>query len=144
MSTHILEEQRGTWSEGNMEMSEYGKELSRIGKKLSEMSKKTETDSLEDLHENLSLCKRTAQELKEIEPPSFVGGEHRNLINVFERLITAYSLQVNSKKTECHDRSRLLFLNGKRIVEEETQKVWSIFISILTNSSQFKFNKNTK
>jgi hypothetical protein len=127
-----------------MEISEYGKELSRIGKKISEMSKKTDTDSLEDLHENLFLCKMAALELKEIEPPSFVGAEHTNLINVFERLITAYSIQVKSKKTDGQDNSTLLFQKGKKIVEEETQKVWPIFISILTNSSQFMFNKNLK
>ncbi|MGM0901729.1 MAG: hypothetical protein ACQEXB_11625 [Bacillota bacterium] len=125
-----------------MGISEYGKELSSIGKEISEMSKTKETDLLEHLRENLSKCKKAAHKLKKIEPPSFVCVEHRNLINVFERLITAYSIQIESANADGHDDSRELLQKGEIIVEEETQKVWPIFISILRNSSHFMFNKN--
>ncbi|MBY0099376.1 hypothetical protein [Mesobacillus maritimus] len=128
-----------------MQLVEYGKELKRIGKEISEISGETEKSPLSDhLNKNIAICKRTVQKLKGIEPPPFLRVEHKNLTTVFERLITAYSLQLESAKNERHHYSSDLDVKGKAMVEEETQKIWPIFIAILTNSNHFMFQKNQK
>jgi hypothetical protein len=128
-----------------MELIEYGKELKSIGKEISKISVETEQLHLsEHLTKNITICKKTVQKLKGIEPPTFLMVEHKNLTNVFDRLITAYSLQLESVKNERNNWSCDLDVNGKKMVEEETQKIWPIFISILTNSSHFMFQKNQK
>ncbi|MCM3584828.1 hypothetical protein M3182_03595 [Mesobacillus maritimus] len=128
-----------------MELVEYGKELKSIGKEISEISgETTEIPLSENLSENIAICKKTVQKLKGIEPPPFVRVEHKKLIKIFDRLITAYSLQLESSKNERHNQSSDLYVKGKKMVEEETQKIWPIFIAILTNSSHFMFHQNQK
>lgn len=118
-----------------MNISEYGKVLKDIGKEICDMSNNSEKNLIQNLNNNINICQKTVQQLKNIETPSFISNEHVNLTNIFEQLISAYSLQIISINDERKISNVELFQKGKKIEDEETKKIGPILISMLIKSS---------
>lgn len=104
----------------------------------------SEKSLIQNLNNNINICENTIQQLKNIEPPSSISHEHVKLTNIFEQLITAYSLQLNSINDERKVSNVKLFQKGKKIEDEGTKKIGLILISILTKSSSLTVNTNLK
>lgn len=105
---------------------------------------KTDCNLNHKLNNNINIFEDTVHQFKKIEAPSFFSSEHLNLINTFEQLITAYSIQLNSINDDGEVNNWKLFLEGGKIEDEEAEKIGPILISMLTKCSTLTFNKNLK
>lgn len=120
----------------------YGKLLSDIGKKICEMSNDSEKNIIQTLNNNINICKETLQQLKNVEPPSIFSHEHTELTSIFAQLIFSYALQINNINNEEEIINRELFQKGKRIEKDETKKIVSILISLLTKNGNLIVQSN--
>lgn len=105
---------------------------------------KTDCNLNHKLKNNINIFEDTVHQFKKIEAPSFFSSEHLNLINTFEQLITAYSIQLNSINDDGEVNNWKLFLVGEKIEDKETEKIGLILISMLTKCSTLTFTKNLK
>ncbi|MDT8860279.1 hypothetical protein N0O92_08535 [Alkalihalobacillus sp. MEB130] len=83
-----------------MSLSDYGKTLSNLGKNIQKISRSeinSEEECLtEKIRKNLSTCDYALKNLKDISPPTLLMSEHHELVEKFENLKNAYSLQLES------------------------------------------------
>lgn len=123
-----------------MNLFEYGRALTAIGKNISDISasNKEVFNLPHNLSININVYRDTVHKLKKIEAPAIIFSEHLNLIDTFERLITAYSHQLESVNTDGEEINTELFQKGRDIVEKETQNLISILVKTIT----LAFNKS--
>ncbi|MGA5662969.1 hypothetical protein ACPCZR_26315 [Bacillus bombysepticus] len=82
------------------------------------------------------------QQLRNVEPPSIFSHEHAELISIFTQLIFSYSLQINNINDEEEIINKELFQKGKRIEKDETKKIVSILISLITKNGNLIVQSN--
>lgn len=123
-----------------MNLFEYGRALTAIGKNISDISasNKEVFNLPHNLSININVYRDTVHKLKKIEAPAIILSEHLNLIDTFERLITAYSHQLESVNADGEEINTELFQKGRDIVEKETQNLISILVKTIT----LAFNKS--
>ncbi|PES79346.1 hypothetical protein CN505_20745 [Bacillus cereus] len=120
----------------------YGKLLSDIGEKICTIINNSGKNIIQTLNNNINICKDALQQLKNVEPPSIFSHEHAELTSIFTQLIFSYSLQINNINDEEEIINKELFQKGKRIENNETKKIVSILISLLTKNGNLIVQSN--
>lgn len=129
-----------------MIIAQYGRELSKIGKRISDFNNqnKREDNITQKILNLISIYEEAFNQLKKMEAPLVFNPEHIKLLDSFEELITAYSIQLKSIDVNKEISNNELYLKGKSKEVEVIGKIGTILISLLSKCSSLALSENLK